>query len=150
MNHATLHHYFPTKEALVQAVVLYATQRLAQTVVSLEGAPVDRLRSHFRLLRQRTQEEPALFIVLTEVGLRAQRDPAIRAIVQPQAEGWHAFLVSILQAGICLGNWPEDLDAEAVASAIIAVVQSISLMNTKLSPSRTEQAMKQLECWLMG
>jgi hypothetical protein len=48
------------------------------------------------------------------------------------------------------GNWPEDLNADEVASAIIAVIQSISLMNAKLSPSRTEQAIKQLERWLMG
>ncbi|GHO47299.1 TetR/AcrR family transcriptional regulator [Ktedonospora formicarum] len=149
MNHATLHHYFPTKEALVQAVVFYATQRLGETVVSPEGTPTDQLRAHFRLLWQRIQEEPALFIVLTEVGLRAQRDPAIRAIVQPQAEGWLAFLVNILQAGIERGDWPKHFDAETVASAIIAVIQSVSLINVKLSPKRTEQALKQLEFWLL-
>lgn len=150
INHATLHHYFPTKEALVQAVVVYATQSLGETVVSPEGTPADQLRSHFRLLRQRIREDPAAFIVLTEVGLRAQRDPAIRAIVQPQAQGWFAFLVGILQAGIERGDWPKHLDAEAAASAIIAVIQSVSLMNVKLSPDRTEQALKQLEFWLLG
>lgn len=147
LNHATLHHYFPTKEALVQAVVLYVTQRLAQTTATAEGAPVDRLRFHLRLLQQRMREEPALFIALSEIGLRAQRDPAIRATAQQQVEEWHTFLVSILKAGIKQGNWSEDLDAEAVASAIIAVIQSVSL-NVTLLPSRTEQAMKQLELWL--
>lgn len=147
LNHATLHHYFPTKEALVQAVVLYVTQRLAQTTASPEGTPVDQLRSHLRLLQQRMREEPALFIALSEIGLRAQRDPVIRAAVQQRVEEWHAFLTSILKAGIKQGNWPEDLDAEAVASAIIALIQSISL-NARLLPKRAEQAMKQLEHWL--
>ena len=147
MNPATLHHYFPTKEALVQAVVLYVTQRLAQTTAVTSGPPVDRLRSHLRLLQQRMQEEPDLFIALSEIGLRAQRDPAIRTTAQQRVESWHTFLVSILEAGIKQGNWPEDLDAEAVASAIIALIQSVSL-NVTLLPNRVEQAMKQLEHWL--
>ncbi|WP_165423333.1 TetR/AcrR family transcriptional regulator [Ktedonosporobacter rubrisoli] len=150
INHATLHHYFPTKEALIQAVVLYATQRLAQTVGASEGAPAEQLRAHFKLIRQQMQEEPSLFIVLTEVGMRAQRDPAIRAIASQQAERWHAFFVKILKAGIEQGDWSADLDAEAAASTIVAVIQSITLINTKLSSVRMEQALQQLERWLVG
>lgn len=147
LNPATLHHYFPTKEALVQAVVLYVTQRLAQTTAVTEGNPVDRLRSHLHLLQQRMQEEPTLFIALSEIGLRAQRDPAIRATTQQRVEAWHAFLVSILQEGVEQGKWPEDLDTEAVASAIILILQSVRL-SASLLPSRVEQAMQQLERWL--
>jgi AcrR family transcriptional regulator len=149
LNHATLHHYFPTKEAMVQAVVLYVTQRLAQTATITEGTPMEQLRAHLHMLQQCMQEEPALFVVLSEIGLRAQRDPAIRAIVQQQTEGWHAFLMGILNAGIRQGNWPQDLDAEATASAIIALTQSFNLINAKLLPIRAEQAMRQLERWLM-
>lgn len=149
LNHATLHHYFPTKEAMVQAVVLYVTQRLAQTATITEGTPMEQLRAHLHALQQCMQEEPALFVVLSEIGLRAQRDPAIRAIVQQQTEGWHAFLMGILNAGIRQGNWPQDLDAEATASAIIALTQSFNLINAKLLPIRAEQAMRQLERWLM-
>src|SRR5437763_14720847 len=59
INHATLHHYFPTKEALVQAVVLYVTQRMGETSVSAGGTPLDRLRSHLHSLKLRMREEPA-------------------------------------------------------------------------------------------
>jgi len=149
LNHATLHHYFPTKEAMVQAVVLYVTQRLAQTAAFTEGTPIEQLRSHLHSLQRCMHDEPALFVVLSEVGLRAQRDPAIRAIVQRQTEGWHALLTGILEAGIRRGDWPQDLDAEATASAIIALTQSFNLINAKLLPIRAEQAMKQLERWLM-
>jgi len=148
LNHATLHHYFPTKEAMVQAVVLYVTQRLAQMATFTEGTPMEQLRAHLHALQQCMQEEPALFVVLSEIGLRAQRDPAIRAIVQQQTEGWHALLTGILEAGIRQGDWPQDLDAEATASAIIALTQSFNLINAKLLPIRAEQAMKQLERWL--
>lgn len=148
LNHATLHHYFPTKEAMVQAVVLYVTQRLAQTATFTGETPMEQLRAHLYALQQCMQDEPALFVVLSEVGLRAQRDPAIRALVQQQTEGWHALLTGILEAGIRHGDWPQDLDAEATASAIIALTQSFNLINAKLLPIRAEQAMKQLERWL--
>lgn len=147
LNHATLHHYFPTKEALVQEVVLYVTQRLAQTTATAASTPMNQLRSHLHLLKLRMEEEPDLFIALSEIELRARRDPAIRATAQQQVESWHLFLVSILEAGVEQGNWSEDLDAEAVASAIIALIQSVSL-NATLLPRRVEQAMKQLEHWL--
>ncbi|SHE35021.1 transcriptional regulator, TetR family [Seinonella peptonophila] len=144
LNHATLHHYFPTKEALVQAVVLYVTQRFAQTV-PIGETPVEQLRSHLHLIQQLMQEEPALFIALNEAKLRAQRDPIIRITVQKQAEAWHEFLVNILREGIKQGNWSESLDVEAVASAIIALINST---NIGLSSKRTKQAMQQLERWL--
>lgn len=147
INHATLHHYFPTKEALVQAVVLYVTQRLGETSVSTAGTPLDQLRSHLHLLKVRMQEEPALFVALNEIEQRAQRDPAIRVVTQARTEAWHTFLVSVLKAGIEQGDWPEDLDAEAVAFAIIALMNSISV---RLPPKGAEQAMQQLERWLTG
>jgi hypothetical protein len=102
--------------------------------------------SALRNLRPRMREEPALFVALSEIGLRAQRDPAIHVAVQERVEAWHAFLVGILTAGIKQGSWPEELDVEAVASAIIALVQSVSL-HSRLLPHGAEQAVKQLERW---
>ncbi|GCE29380.1 hypothetical protein KDA_48640 [Dictyobacter alpinus] len=145
INHSTLHHYFPTKEALVQAVVLYITQRLAETATPTGGTPPDQLRVHLHELLRRTQAEPELFAALHEIGLRAQRDPGIRATAELREEEWYMFLVNTLQEGIKQGMWPEDLDAQAVAFAIMALMKSISV----LPPGGAEQAVQQLERWLM-
>jgi AcrR family transcriptional regulator len=146
LNHATLHHYFPTKEVLVQAVVLYVTERFAQTAISPEGTPREQLRSHLHRLQERMREEPDLFIALNEIQQRALRDPAIRVVTQQRTEAWHQFLVSVLKAGIAQGDWSEDLDAEAAASAIIALMNSV---NIRLAPEMADQAVEQLERWLM-
>jgi len=147
INPATLHYYFPTKEALVHGVVLYVTQRLAQTAATSEGSPKEQLRTHLHKLLLIMQAEPALFIALSELKLRALRDPTIRASGQQQVESWYEFLINILQNGIKQGQWPDDLDPEAVAAAIIALVQSVSL-NITLLPNRVEQTMKQIGRWL--
>jgi AcrR family transcriptional regulator len=147
INPATLHHYFPTKEALVQEVALYVSRRLAQITTSTEGTPMDQLRIHLNALQRQMEEEPALFIALREIGLRAQRDPAIRAAALQRVEEWHAILVSILHAGIKQGCWSDDLDAHAAASAITALIQGVSL-NASLLPDKREQAFRQLKQWL--
>jgi AcrR family transcriptional regulator len=147
INPATLHHYFPTKEALVQEVAVYVSRRLAQITASTEGTPVDQLRVHLNALQRQMQEEPALFIALREIGLRIQRDPAMRATALQRVEEWHATLVGIVQAGVEQGYWPEDLDADAAASAITALIQGASL-NATLLPERGEQAFRQLKQWL--
>jgi AcrR family transcriptional regulator len=146
INHSTLHHYFPTKEALVQAIVLSLTQRLAEAATPTGGTPLDQLHSHLHALLLLTQREPELFTALNEIGLRAKRDPAIRATAELREEAWHGFLVSTLQEGIKQGIWPQDLDAQAAAFAIRAVMHSINVM----PPEGAKLAIQQLERWLMG
>src|SRR5262245_37029371 len=139
INSATLHHYFPTKEALIQAVAAYAIQRLVFTAHAPEGTPRDLLRAHLTLLHQQMQQEPALFVVLTEIRLRAQRTSAIQRFAQERQANWHEQLMAILRAGVQQGQWPADLAAEEVASAIITFVEGASLGSAS-DPRRVEQA----------
>jgi len=147
INSATLHHYFPTKEALIQAVAAYAIQRLVVTESPPEGTPRELLRAHLTRLYQQMQQEPALFVVLTEIRLRSQRNSAIQQFVQQQQAGWHERLTSILQAGIQQGQWPADLHAEDAASAIITFIEGASL-GILSHPRRVAQSIAQLERWL--
>ncbi len=146
INGATLHHYFPTKEALIQAVVEYTTNRLRVTGSNLQGTPPEQLRMHLRNLYRMMQEEPALFVVLTEMSLRAQRDPVMSFLMQQRAY-WQDQLIRILEAGIDQQMWPSDLDPVATSSAIITLVEGVSLW-VKTPSSQSEQALRQLEKWL--
>ncbi|MBV9231421.1 MAG: TetR/AcrR family transcriptional regulator [Chloroflexi bacterium] len=146
MNGATLHHYFPTKEHLIQAVVEYVIARLSLAFANLGGTPAEQLHEHLTRMHRLMQEEPALFVALTEISLRAQRDPVLHYLVE-QETLWHERLVSLLQAGVEQQNWPPDLNPSTTASAIIALVEGISLWAAIL-PERAEQAFSQLEHWL--
>src|SRR5437588_12462516 len=81
VNIATLHYHFPTKEALVRAVVGHAFTRFRSTLTP-EGTAVDQLRQHFGGLRRLAREEPDLFAVMGELALRAPRDPVIGTLMQ--------------------------------------------------------------------
>src|SRR5919204_6244694 len=49
VNIATLHYYFPTKEALIRAVIGHAMRRFVATMPA-DGSPVEQLHFHLRAL----------------------------------------------------------------------------------------------------
>ncbi len=148
INGATLHHYFPTKEDLIQAVVEYTITRLRTTMESLElsGTPAEKLHSHLACLYELMREEPALFVVLTEMSLRAQHRSVLQFLEQ-QESVWRGMLANILRAGIEQQIWSGDLDPDATALAIITLMEGASLWAVAF-PDRGEQVLKQLEKWL--
>src|ERR671933_785871 len=73
VNVATLHYYFPTKEALIRGVIGHAMQRFMQTMPG-QGAAADQLRAHLRGLAALVKEDHQLWAVMGELVLRAPRD----------------------------------------------------------------------------
>src|ERR1700680_3796581 len=72
INSATLHYYFPTKEALIPGVVEYLMQELATSRAgeSQGRSALDLLRAEFTDIRMRLKESPEQLLVLTELAVR--------------------------------------------------------------------------------
>lgn len=148
INVATLHYHFPTKEALIRAVVAHAMRKFAGTLPR-EGTPAEQLRGHLRSLRGLLREEPELWTVLGELALRASRDPAIAAIVGDTDDAWHRTLRALLQRGVDQGGLDPHLDPDEAASAMIAALKGVTLPTVAaLRPGRVDQTFDQLERWL--
>src|SRR6516165_1197627 len=79
INIATLHYHFPTKENLIQGVVSHLMQELqiTRTTVKDSDPALKRLRAEFTDIWVRLRESPEQLVVLTELAVRALRDPAI-------------------------------------------------------------------------
>src|SRR5438094_8638191 len=73
VNIATLHYYFPPKEALIRSVIGHAMQRFVETLPR-EGTPIEQLRFHLRALNRLIKEDHQLWAVMGELVLRAPRD----------------------------------------------------------------------------
>src|SRR3954466_4277771 len=65
VNIATLHYYFPTKEALIRAVIGHAVARF-QATMPTEGSAVDQLRGHLRALAHLLKTDTQLWAVMGE------------------------------------------------------------------------------------
>jgi AcrR family transcriptional regulator len=116
IDHSTIHHYFPTKEDLVAAVVDYATREFWSARPPEEGA--DELGPHLRMLARMLEERPELFVVLRELDLRATRDAAVRAIVDDRERGWRVALVERLRRCAPAGGPDPAVGAELVIAAV--------------------------------
>jgi AcrR family transcriptional regulator len=146
LNGATLHHYFPTKEVLIQAVLVYANERLHSILRDLSGTPSEQMRQYLQRLRVMMRTEPELFIVLVETNLRAQHGLALHYVMQQEAY-WHEQLASILKAGVVQQQWGLVVEPIAMATTIVTLVEGAGMWLVA-RPDRAETAIRQIELWL--
>src|ERR1700736_2252651 len=146
VNIATLHYYFPTKEALIRGVVELAMQRFRSTLAP-HGSSADQLRNHLRAVRLLLRDEPQLGAVMGELALRSARDPAIARITEENNEAWHRTVRGLLKRAARDGHLRPELDSDDVAALVIATLTSMTLPAVAGS-TRTDQAVRQLERWL--
>ncbi|MGH7910686.1 MAG: TetR/AcrR family transcriptional regulator, partial [Candidatus Dormibacteraceae bacterium] len=126
LNVATLHYYFPTKEALIQGVVDHAMRRF-QTTLAPHGRPGEELRSHLRAVAALLREEPELGQVMAELALRSARDPGIDAILRDMTQAWQHGVRVLLRRAVAAGRLRPELDSDDAAALIVAVLGSMTV-----------------------
>lgn len=149
VNIATLHYYFPTKQALIEGVA----QFLAAKFVLLHGpAPtssgypaLDRLRQEFSDGRYYYEHEPKMLLVLEEFGLRAKRDPEVRKIVDQMNGHWRHGLEQMVVDGIAEGTFRRDLDREEVLVMLLCMFSGAS----RSRGNEFEALQRGIERWLL-
>lgn len=158
LNHATLLHYFPTKEALIQGVVdLLLREFQTSRVHRPDGdalTPLLELRLEFDDLRLRFRETPEMMAVLGELFGRARRDPALAGILQRLDDGWRGYLISILARGVQSGAFRPGLDLETTATAIMVQLKGAGFQAlAQPDPAQTDRVIAlmcaQTERWLL-
>ena len=148
LNVATLHYYYPTKEALIRGVVGHAMGRFRSTL-SPAGSPGEQLRAHLGGLRRLARDEPELFAVMGELALRARRDRAIAAIVRETDEVWHATLAGLLRRAQKEGAIAPVLKPDDAAGVIVAMLKGIFILPADARDARRlDRTLDQLERWL--
>jgi AcrR family transcriptional regulator len=147
VNIATLHYYFPTKESLIKGVLEYAMGRFRSTLAP-HGSPADQLRNHLRAVRKLLVEEPQLSSVMGELALRSARDRSMAALMTEMYDAWHATMRGLLRRAVKEGNLRPEIDSDGVAALVVASLTAMTLP-TMTAGRRTDQAMRQLERWLV-
>jgi AcrR family transcriptional regulator len=146
VNIATLHYYFPTKEALIRGVLEHAMGRFRSTLAP-HGSPADQLRNHLRAVRKVLGEEPELGTVMGELALRSSRDKAMATLMTEMYDAWHATMRGLLRRAVKAGHLRPEIDSDGVAALVVASLTAMTLP-TMAAGRRTDQAMRQLERWL--
>src|SRR6266849_3894017 len=145
VNIATLHYYFPTKEALIRGAVGHAMGRF-RTVFAPGSKPGEQLAAQFRGVRRLAANEPELLAVMGELALRSGRDPAIAAIFKEMVEAWHATLRTLVRHAQSEGFVDKRLDPDTVASLVIATLNGLLMVPiANTDRERVDRAIRQLE-----
>lgn len=148
MNIATLHYYFPTKEALIRGVVGHAMGRF-RTAFAPGSRPGEQLAAQFKGIRRLAADEPELFMVMGELALRSTRDSAIAAIFQETIRAWHDILVILVGHAQSDGFVDKGLDPDTTASLIIATLSGLFMVPVADNATdRVDKALRQLEGFL--
>jgi AcrR family transcriptional regulator len=145
LNVATLHYYFPTKEALIQGVVELAMDRFRSTLTP-HGSPVEQLRSHLLAVRRLLRDDPSLGAVMAELALRSARDPGLAGVMEQTTGYWHRTVRGLVRNAVRDGLAP-DLDSDDVAAIVLATLTSMTLPAVA-GADRGERALRQLMRWL--
>src|SRR6266849_3724184 len=125
LNIATLHYYFPSKEALIRGVVHEAMRRFRSTLEP-HGSPADQLRTHLRAVRQLLRIDPKLRAVMGELALRSARDQAMAGILRGTNDAWYKTLRGLLRRAAKGGHLRPDLDTDDVAALIVAALTRVA------------------------
>jgi len=157
LTHATLHYYFPTKEALIQAVIDYAVfQKLLSGIPLVSedrgGTPVEQLHALLSGLAQSIREDMTNVLVLYELILHTQHDPAIRDLfLREEVFGnWYNGLKVLLEQGIQLGQLRAGLDPGSASSVLITFILGLGIILLVPLPTPPEQIFDQLMQMLAG
>jgi AcrR family transcriptional regulator len=144
INNATLIHHYPSKVALIRAVVERFTKRFEAVAheTNTEGTTSEKLARHMRSSLELMRTSPEMFVVLNEIMVRARRDGEIACLVSVPLKAWQQYIVSLLLA---LEN---DSDAEArsraneIATACMSQLLGMGLLVT--STHLAEQPFEQV------
>jgi AcrR family transcriptional regulator len=143
VNVATLHYYFPTKEALIGGVVRHSMERFRSTMPAA-GTPTQQLRDHFAGIRRLVTEEPELFAVMGELALRSTRDPAIRELYQQTTDIWQATVRGLLAKAERDGSLIGSRNPDAQASLVVSALTGASMIPLS-RPARLKETIAELE-----
>ncbi|HEY3080375.1 MAG TPA: TetR/AcrR family transcriptional regulator [Chloroflexota bacterium] len=145
VNIATLHYYFPTKEALIRGVIGQAMQRFGETMPG-DGSPVDQLRGHLRALARLLKEDQQLWAVMGELVLRAPRDADLGRVLRQTDAHWHRTLRDLIGRAVAQEAIDPTLDADDTAALMIAAIKGLSLPTVAgFQPEVADRVFRQFE-----
>jgi AcrR family transcriptional regulator len=157
INNATLFYHFSSKEELIQGVMEHLGEEFRKTPPPPRDkarTAIEDLQLEFEGIRKLLREQPKLFLVLTEISLRALRDPIIEKVVRTLDDHWRRHLKEVISRGIQEGAFRSDIEVGCVAVGLMAQIKGIGFHATtgKLKQREIEKSLaeigRQVEYWL--
>ncbi|QUQ67296.1 TetR/AcrR family transcriptional regulator [Kutzneria sp. CA-103260] len=138
INIATLHYYFPTKQALIEAMAQRIVRTLKPVQPSLHDAR-QALTNHIGHILTRFAANRDQFVILNELNARAARDAELHGVLRAYDEDWADYLRDTFVAGRAAGQFRADLDPEGATVLVLGFLKGL-VAQLDLTPQRCRQA----------
>jgi TetR/AcrR family transcriptional repressor of nem operon len=154
INNATLIHHYPSKVALIKAVVERFTQRFEAVAdaANTDGTAQVKLARHMRSSVELMRTSPEMFVVLNEIMIKGRRDAEISRLVSVPLMAWRHHIVSLLMSPPDESNVAGRRSAEEIATACMAQLLGMGLLlsstdhaDSPFAPSRGQSASRAIE-----
>jgi AcrR family transcriptional regulator len=150
VNIATLHYYFPTKQALIEGLA----QFLSGIFVTLHAPPppatgrraLDHLRQEFVDAQFYHDKYPELGVVMEELSLRAKRDAVVESVLKTLLSSWRGWIETIVREGVAEGTFRQDLDQQETVPMLMAVLSGKSVVGI----AELSNIQRAVERWLLA
>lgn len=130
---ALVHHYFSTREELLEQALLHSFELVGDERFGSNGAAAERTLSATERLARVIREclpEPGPqereWVLWVELWLRAVRDPGLRPVATRLYGRYRDWIAAAIAAGVASGEF-ERVDAERVADHAIALFDGLGL-----------------------
>ncbi len=130
INNATLIHHYPSKAALINAVVERFTRTFEAVAdaTNTDGAPRAKLARHMQSSMELMRTSPEMFVVLNEIMIRARRDAEIARLLSVPLRAWRQYIVSLVLLPTNESNAAARSGAEEIAAACMAQLLGMGLL----------------------
>lgn len=139
INNATLIHHYPSKVALIKAVVERFTERFEAVAdaANTDGTAQMKLARHMRSSVALMRTCPEMFVVLNDIMIKGGRDAEISRLVAVPLTAWQQHIVSLILLAADDDNATARREAEAIAAACMAQLLGMALLlsSTDHAPS---------------
>jgi AcrR family transcriptional regulator len=154
INNATLIHHYPSKVALIRAVVERFAQRFEAVAdaTNIQGPAQEKLARHMRSSVELMRTSPEMFVVLNEIMVRARRDAEISQLVSVPLGAWRQHIVSLLVSPTDERDRAARDGAEDIAAACMAQLLGMGLLlnSTNEADSQFEPSRDRAQSWAIA
>jgi AcrR family transcriptional regulator len=152
---ALVHHYFSTREVLLEQALIHSFERSGDERFGEEpeagsGTAVKGLALAIRESLPAPGEQEREWVLWVELWLRAVREPDLRPVANRLYERYRAWMAAVLRAGIESGEFDAGLDVDATADVAMALLDGAGVRAMLDDPGMDVGAARRLVADALG
>jgi AcrR family transcriptional regulator len=152
---ALVHHYFSTREVLLEQALIHSFERSGDERFGEEpeagaGTALKGLALAIRESLPAPGEQEREWVLWVELWLRAVREPDLRPVANRLYERYRAWMAAVLRAGIESGEFDAGLDVDATADVAMALLDGAGVRAMLDDPGMDVAAARRLVADALG